>query len=173
MERDLIIKNVSKSFGKDTILKDVSLTIKKGEFFSILGPSGCGKTTLLRMIAGFIYPDSGEILVGDDRIDKLPPEKRNVNTVFQNYALFPTMNVFDNVAFPLKLKGIAKEEIEKEVNKYLELVGLLEHKSKMPENLSGGQKQRVSIARALIGKPDVLLLDEPLSALDARIRYNT
>ena len=170
MERDLIIKNVSKSFGKDTILKDVSLTIKKGEFFSILGPSGCGKTTLLRMIAGFIYPDSGEILVGDDRIDKLPPEKRNVNTVFQNYALFPTMNVFDNVAFPLKLKGIAKEEIEKEVNKYLELVGLLEHKSKMPENLSGGQKQRVSIARALIGKPDVLLLDEPLSALDAKLR---
>jgi polyamine ABC transporter, ATP-binding protein len=170
LERDLIIKNVSKSFGKDTILKDVSLTIKKGEFFSILGPSGCGKTTLLRMIAGFIYPDSGEILVGDDRIDKLPPEKRNVNTVFQNYALFPTMNVFDNVAFPLKLKGIAKEEIEKEVNKYLELVGLLEHKSKMPENLSGGQKQRVSIARALIGKPDVLLLDEPLSALDAKLR---
>ena len=117
MERDLIIKNVSKSFGKDTILKDVSLTIKKGEFFSILGPSGCGKTTLLRMIAGFIYPDSGKILVGDNRIDKLPPEKRNVNTVFQNYALFPTMSVFDNVAFPLKLKGVAKDEIEKEVNK--------------------------------------------------------
>ncbi|CAM3087409.1 ABC transporter ATP-binding protein [Streptobacillus felis] len=171
MERnDIIIKNVSKSFGGDKILKDVSLEIKKGEFFSILGPSGCGKTTLLRMIAGFIYPDSGEIIVNNERIDKLPPEKRNVNTVFQNYALFPTMSVFDNVAFPLKLKGISKEEIEKEVNKYLDLVGLLEHKNKMPENLSGGQKQRVAIARALIGKPDVLLLDEPLSALDAKLR---
>ncbi|WP_073508163.1 ABC transporter ATP-binding protein [Streptobacillus notomytis] len=171
MERsDIIIKNVSKSFGGDKILKNVSLEIKKGEFFSILGPSGCGKTTLLRMIAGFIYPDSGEIIVNGERIDKLPPEKRNVNTVFQNYALFPTMSVYDNVAFPLKLKGFAKDEIEKEVNKYLDLVGLLEHKKKMPENLSGGQKQRVAIARALIGKPDVLLLDEPLSALDAKLR---
>lgn len=171
MEKDdIIIKNVAKSFGGEKILKDVSLKIKKGEFFSILGPSGCGKTTLLRMIAGFIYPDSGEIIVNNERIDKLPPEKRNVNTVFQNYALFPTMSVYDNVAFPLKLKGIAKDEIEKEVTKYLELVGLLEHKNKMPENLSGGQKQRVAIARALIGKPDVLLLDEPLSALDAKLR---
>ena len=170
MEKDLIIKNVSKSFGGDKILKDVSLTIKKGEFFSILGPSGCGKTTLLRMIAGFIYPDTGEISVNGVRIDKLPPEKRNVNTVFQNYALFPTMSVFDNVAFPLKLKGVAKLEIETQVLKYLDLVGLTEHRNKFPENLSGGQKQRVSIARALIGKPDVLLLDEPLSALDAKLR---
>ena len=170
MEKDLIIKNVSKSFGGDKILKDVSLTIKKGEFFSILGPSGCGKTTLLRMIAGFIYPDTGEISVNGVRIDKLPPEKRNVNTVFQNYALFPTMSVFDNVAFPLKLKGVAKSEIETQVLKYLDLVGLTEHRNKFPENLSGGQKQRVSIARALIGKPDVLLLDEPLSALDAKLR---
>lgn len=170
MERDLIIKNVSKSFGGEKILKNVSLEIKKGEFFSILGPSGCGKTTLLRMIAGFIFPDEGQIIVNGERIDNLVPEKRNVNTVFQNYALFPNMNVFDNVAFPLKLRGVSKEEITKEVEKYLDLVSLLEHKNKMPDSLSGGQKQRVAIARALIGKPDVLLLDEPLSALDAKLR---
>lgn len=170
MNRNLKIENVSKSFGKDTILKNVSLEIKKGEFFSILGPSGCGKTTLLRMIAGFIYPDSGQIIVNGNRIDNLAPEKRNVNTVFQNYALFPNMSVFDNIAFPLKLRNVDKKEIEKEVLKYLNLVGLTDHKDKMPSNLSGGQKQRVAIARALIGKPDVLLLDEPLSALDAKLR---
>ena len=170
MKKNLEIKNVGKTFGKDEILKNINIEIKKGEFFSLLGPSGCGKTTLLRMIAGFIRPDKGSISINGEVIDHLKPNERNVNTVFQNYALFPNMTVFENVAFPLKIKKTAKEEIEKEVLKYLELVGLLEHKDKMPSSLSGGQKQRVSIARALISKPDVLLLDEPLSALDAKLR---
>ena len=170
MKKNLEIKNVGKTFGKDEILKNINIEIKKGEFFSLLGPSGCGKTTLLRMIAGFIRPDKGSISINGEVIDHLKPNERNVNTVFQNYALFPNMTVFENVAFPLKIKKVAKEEIEKEVLKYLELVGLQEHKDKMPSSLSGGQKQRVSIARALISKPDVLLLDEPLSALDAKLR---
>ena len=170
MKKNLEIKNVGKTFGKEEILKNVNIEIKKGEFFSLLGPSGCGKTTLLRMIAGFIRPDKGSISINGEVIDHLNPNERNVNTVFQNYALFPNMTVFENVAFPLKIKKVAKEEIEKEVLKYLELVGLQEHKDNMPSSLSGGQKQRVSIARALISKPDVLLLDEPLSALDAKLR---
>lgn len=170
MENNLEIINVSKNFGNERILNNVSLEVQKGEFFSILGPSGCGKTTLLRMIAGFIKPDKGEIKINDKKIDHLPPNKRNVNTVFQNYALFPNMTIFDNVAFPLKLKSHDKKFIYNEVKKFLELVRLWEYKDKLPANLSGGQKQRVSIARALISKPDVLLLDEPLSALDAKLR---
>ena len=170
MEKDLEILNISKAFGEEKVLKNVNLSIRKGEFFSILGPSGCGKTTLLRMIAGFISPDEGQIKVNGERIDILAPNKRNVNTVFQNYALFPNMTVFDNIAFPLKLKKMKKDEIKREVNKYLELVGLQKYAKKYPISLSGGQKQRVSIARALINKPEVLLLDEPLSALDAKLR---
>lgn len=170
MNENLQILNVKKKFKDEEILKGINLEVKKGEFFSILGPSGCGKTTLLRILAGFITPDSGSVILSGKRIDGLVPNKRNVNTVFQNYALFPNMTVFDNVAFSLKLKGYKQEEIEKEVSKYLELVGLKEHKDKYPHNLSGGQKQRVSIARALINKPEVLLLDEPLSALDAKLR---
>lgn len=170
MEKDLEILNISKAFGEEKVLKNVNLSIRKGEFFSILGPSGCGKTTLLRMIAGFISPDEGQIKVNGERIDILAPNKRNVNTVFQNYALFPNMTVFDNIAFPLKLKKMKKDEIKKEVNKYLDLVGLQKYAKKYPISLSGGQKQRVSIARALINKPEVLLLDEPLSALDAKLR---
>ncbi len=171
MEKDLEIIAVSKEFSDGyKALNNINLKIKKGEFFSILGPSGCGKTTLLRMIAGFISPDSGEIRVNGERIDNLVPNERNVNTVFQNYALFPNMTVFENIAFSLKLNKVPKKEIEEEVNKYLDLVGLKEHKNKYPSNLSGGQKQRVSIARALINKPEVLLLDEPLSALDAKLR---
>lgn len=170
MVKNLQIKDVVKKFGNEEILKGINLTVKKGEFFSLLGPSGCGKTTLLRMIAGFITPDSGSIILSDKRIDHLVPNKRNVNTVFQNYSLFPNMTVFDNVAFSLKLKGTDKKEIEESVDKYLNLVGLSEHKNKFPQNLSGGQKQRVAIARALINKPEILLLDEPLSALDAKLR---
>ncbi|MDU4652290.1 ABC transporter ATP-binding protein [Sneathia sanguinegens] len=170
MEKDLEILNISKAFGEEKVLKNVNLSIRKGEFFSILGPSGCGKTTLLRMIAGFISPDEGQIKVNGERIDILAPNKRNVNTVFQNYALFPNMTVFDNIAFPLKLKKMKKDEIKREVNKYLDLVGLQKYAKKYPISLSGGQKQRVSIARALINKPEVLLLDEPLSALDAKLR---
>lgn len=132
--------------------------------------SGCGKTTLLRMIAGFISPDSGAIYLGNENIINLPPNLRNVNTIFQKYALFPYLNVYENVAFPLRLKKLDNETIDKEVKKYIELVGLQEHLYKNISQLSGGQQQRVSIARALINKPGVLLLDEPLSALRCKIK---
>ncbi len=153
-------------------LDNVSMKIEKGEFFSLLGPSGCGKTTLLRIIAGFDSPDGGEILFDDKNVLKLPPEKRASNTVFQTYALFPHLSVYDNIAFPLKLKKMNKAEIDKRVKKYVSLVQLEEHINKKPNMLSGGQKQRVAIARALINEPKVLLLDEPLSALDAKLRQN-
>lgn len=141
-------------------------------FFSILGPSGCGKTTLLRMIAGFIEPDSGAIYLGDEDLTSLPPNKRNVYTIFQKYALFPHLTVYENVAFPLRIRKIDEATIDTEVKKFVKMVGLSEHINKMPNQLSGGQQQRVSIARALINKPGVLLLDEPLSALDAKLRQN-
>ena len=171
-KKDINIVNVNKSFDGVQILKDINLKIEQGEFFSIIGPSGCGKTTLLRMIAGFISPDSGAIYLGDENIVDLPPNLRNVNTIFQKYALFPHLNVFENVAFPLRLKKVDEKTINEEVNKYLKLVGLEEHSSKKVSQLSGGQQQRISIARALINKPGVLLLDEPLSALDAKLRQN-
>lgn len=169
---DIKIVDIKKSFDNIDILKNINLEIKDGEFFSILGPSGCGKTTLLRMIAGFIKPDSGAIYLGNENIVNLAPNKRNVNTIFQKYALFPHMTVYENVAFPLKLKKVDKETIDKEVRKFVELVDLKDHIDKKPSQLSGGQQQRVSIARALINKPGVLLLDEPLSALDAKLRQN-
>lgn len=171
-KKDINIVNLNKSFDGVPILKNINLNIKEGEFFSIIGPSGCGKTTLLRMIAGFISPDSGAIYLGDEDIINLPPNLRNVNTIFQKYALFPHLNVYENVAFPLRLKKLDDKIIDDEVKKYLKLVGLEEHLKKMPNQLSGGQQQRVSIARALINKPGVLLLDEPLSALDAKLRQN-
>jgi len=169
---DVVIGGISKSFGDFEVLKDVSLEIKKGEFFSLLGPSGCGKTTLLRIIAGFEHPDKGTLTLDGDNVLSLPPNKRPTNTVFQNYALFPHLSVFENVAFSPKLKGATTAQIKDKVEQYLSLVRLEGHAGKMPSQLSGGMKQRVAIARALINEPRVLLLDEPLSALDAKLRQH-
>ena len=170
MEEFLKFDNVSKSFGNLKVVKNVTLNIKSGEIFSILGPSGCGKTTLLRMLAGFDSPDSGRILLdGEDITDQLPNE-RKVNTVFQNYALFPHMTVRENIAFGLKIRKRPKAEIDAEVDKMLAMIQMVEHADKKPSQISGGQKQRTAIARALILKPRVLLLDEPLAALDLKLR---
>jgi len=166
------IDSISKSFDGVEVLKNISFEIKGGEFFSILGGSGCGKTTLLRMIAGFIEADGGAIYLGNEEITHLSPNKRDVNTIFQTYALFPHLTIYENIAFPLRLKKIKDAEIDREVKKYLEMVKLSEHANKYSSQLSGGQKQRVAIARALINKPKVLLLDEPLSALDAKLRQH-
>lgn len=164
------IDHVSKRFGDFVALDDINFTIKAGEFFSLLGPSGCGKTTLLRIIAGFEYPDDGAVLFDEKNIVSLPPNKRSSNTVFQTYALFPHLSVYDNIAFPLKIKKLDKKTIDEKVRQYVHLVQLDDHIFKKPNQLSGGQKQRVAIARALINEPKVLLLDEPLSALDAKLR---
>ncbi len=166
------IDHVSKKFGDFVALDDINFTIKPGEFFSLLGPSGCGKTTLLRIIAGFEFPDDGIVLFDDKNVIPLNPDKRESNTVFQTYALFPHMTVYENVAFSLRLKKMPKDELDKKVREYVHLVQLDQHIDKKPNQLSGGQKQRVAIARALINEPKVLLLDEPLSALDAKLRAN-
>lgn len=170
MDDFLIFDGISKSFGNHKVLDNVSLTVKKGEIFSLLGPSGCGKTTLLRICAGLEEPDSGRIILNGEDITALSPNKRQVNTVFQNYALFPNLSVFDNIAFGLRISGVRENEIKDEVFKYLEMIQLTDHARKKPDKLSGGQKQRVAIARALINKPKVLLLDEPLAALDLKLR---
>ena len=164
------IDHVSKRFGDFIALSDINFVIKAGEFFSLLGPSGCGKTTLLRIIAGFEKPDDGVVLFDDTNVIPFSPDKRHSNTVFQTYALFPHLSVYDNIAFPLRLKKVPKAEIDEKVKKYVHLVQLDEHISKKPNQLSGGQKQRVAIARALINEPKVLLLDEPLGALDLKLR---
>ena len=169
---DVVIGGVCKSFGDFKVLNDIDLEIKKGEFFSLLGPSGCGKTTLLRIIAGFEAPDSGTVTFDGKDVLPIPPNRRQANTVFQNYALFPHLTVFENVAFPLRLKKLGRSEINVRVGDYLKLVQLENHAHKKPNQLSGGQKQRVAIARALINEPSVLLLDEPLSALDAKLRQH-
>ena len=169
---EVAIERVAKRFGQFTALEGVGFVIHKGEFFSMLGPSGCGKTTLLRIIAGFELPDEGAVLFDGKDIIPLPPDKRPVNTVFQNYALFPHLSVHENIAFPLRLKHLPKKEIDDKVAEYLHLVQLETHADKKPAQLSGGQRQRVAIARALINEPGVLLLDEPLSALDAKLRSN-
>lgn len=166
------INNVSKRFGDFVALEDINLTIKPGEFFSLLGPSGCGKTTLLRIIAGFEFPDDGTVLFDSKDVVALSADKRESNTVFQTYALFPHLTIYENVAFPLRLRKLPKDEIDKKVREYVHLVQLDAHIDKRPNQLSGGQKQRVAIARALINEPKVLLLDEPLSALDAKLRAN-
>jgi len=169
---DVVIKDISKFFGDFRALNNVSLEIKKGEFFSLLGPSGCGKTTLLRIIAGFENPDNGELTLDGNDVLSLPPNRRQANTVFQNYSLFPHLTVFENVAFSLRLKRAPSSEVKSKVFEYLHLVQLVDHAHKKPNQLSGGQKQRVAIARALINEPRVLLLDEPLSALDAKLRQH-
>jgi spermidine/putrescine transport system ATP-binding protein len=166
----LIFENVTRRFGSFTAVSDVTLEIGKGESFSLLGPSGCGKTTLLRMAAGFDIPDSGRILLDGKDITRLPPEQRPVNTVFQNYALFPHLSVRDNISFGPKIAKRPAAEIKREVDRMLALVDLSAHADKKPAQLSGGQKQRVAIARALVNKPQVLLLDEPLAALDLKLR---
>ena len=160
------IDHVSKRFGDFVALDDINFTIKPGEFFSLLGPSGCGKTTLLRIIAGFESPDDGVVLFDDKNVIPLPPDKRESNTVFQTYALFPHMTVYENVAFSLRLKKLPNDEIDKKVREYVHLVQLDQHINKKPNQLSGGQKQRVAIARALCMEPDIMLFDEPTSALD-------
>ena len=169
---NVVINGIYKSFGDFEVLKNVSLEINKGEFFSLLGPSGCGKTTLLRIIAGFENPDEGTLTLDGDNVLSLPPNKRPTNTVFQNYALFPHLSVFENVAFSPRLKGESSAQIKTKVEEYLHLVRLEGHADKKPNQLSGGMKQRVAIARALINEPRVLLLDEPLSALDAKLRQH-
>ena len=163
-------KNISKSFGDKTVLDDVSLYINRGEFVTILGPSGCGKTTLLRILAGFGTADSGQVLINGVDITDVPPHKRPVNTVFQRYALFPHLDVYDNIAFGLKLKKVPEDEIDKRVRKVLKMVSMNDYEDRDVESLSGGQQQRVAIARAIVGQPTVLLLDEPLAALDLKMR---
>jgi spermidine/putrescine transport system ATP-binding protein len=166
------ILNVNKYYFSTQVLRDINLEIKAGEFFSLLGPSGCGKTTLLRIIAGFEIPTSGDLILDNESVLGRAPNERHVNTIFQNYALFPHLSVFENVAFSLRLKKIDKKIIKIRVDEYLNLVRLQEHAEKYPSQLSGGQRQRVAIARALINEPRVLLLDEPLSALDAKLRQD-
>ena len=168
----LQFQGVTKRFGPLTAVNNATFGVQKGEFFSLLGPSGCGKTTLLRMLAGFEQPDEGRILLDGRDITRLPPDKRQVNTVFQNYALFPHLSIRDNIAFGLKLRRLPREEIDARVDEMLGLVQLRDHASKKPTQLSGGQKQRVAIARALVLKPQVLLLDEPLAALDLKLRQH-
>ncbi|MCJ8012625.1 ABC transporter ATP-binding protein [Paenibacillus sp. KQZ6P-2] len=164
------IDQAFKQFGKSVVLQQVSLNVEKGELVTLLGPSGCGKSTLLRCIAGLESLDSGTISVNGKDISQLPPQRRNVGMVFQSYALFPNMTVFDNIAFGLKMQKLAREQITAKVNQAIELVHLSGKESSYPHQLSGGQQQRVALARALVTEPDILLLDEPLSALDAKIR---
>ena len=163
-------RNVTRQFGTLKALDEVSVSIRKGEFFSLLGPSGCGKTTLLRIIAGLDRPDSGTVLISGMDAEAIPAHKRAVNTVFQSYALFPHMTVWDNVAFGLRMKKVANGEIDERVDRAMALVQIKELAGRRPGQLSGGQKQRVALARALINEPAVLLLDEPLGALDLKLR---
>ena len=164
------IKDVDVFYGRNHVIKNISIDIKPGEFFTFLGPSGCGKTTLLRLVAGFESPSKGKVTIGENDVTTLPPWKRNVGMVFQNYALWPHMTVFKNVAFGLEQKKIDKKKIINLVNDALELVGLEGYENRRPSQLSGGQQQRVALARTLVVKPTILLLDEPLSNLDAKLR---
>lgn len=171
MAQDIIqLEKISRKFGTVTALADVSLSVRKGEFLALLGPSGCGKTTLLRLIAGFLDPSSGELSIAGKRMNARPPDQRPVNTVFQNYALFPHMDVAENIAFGLKRARLPKQEIKERVAETLEMVGMKDFAARWPSELSGGQQQRVALARAIVKRPAVLLLDEPLAALDLKLR---
>lgn len=170
MKNVIEIRNLSKTFHSGIVLDNINLDIKLGEFLTILGPSGCGKTTLLRLISGFEQPSAGELIINGVNVSGVPPSRRDVNTVFQNYALFPHMTVFDNVAFGLRCKKVPEREVNERVNQALDMVKLLHLAKRKPDALSGGQQQRVAIARAAVNKPLVLLLDEPLSALDHNLR---
>ena len=170
MKKIIELRGISKAYDGETVLDHINLDIYDNEFLTLLGPSGCGKTTTLRMIGGFEQPDEGDVVFLGERINDLPPHKRNVNTVFQKYALFPHLNVFDNVAFPLKERKVPKDEIEQKVTEMLKLVKLSGFEKRNVTRLSGGQQQRVAIARALVNHPQVLLLDEPLGALDLKLR---
>jgi spermidine/putrescine transport system ATP-binding protein len=169
-EADVRLDRVTKRFGEFTAVDDLSLTIMPGEFFSLLGPSGCGKTTTLRMIGGFEEVSEGRILLGDADVTELPPFKRATNTVFQNYALFPHLTIYENIAFGLRRRKVSTEEIRRQVSTMLDLVELPGFEQRKPNQLSGGQQQRIALARALVNKPRVLLLDEPLGALDLKLR---
>jgi len=169
-EFDLEFRNVSKTFGDVSAVDDVTLQVRRGEFLSLLGPSGCGKTTSLRLVAGFEQPTRGQIFLNAQPVGGVPPYRRNVNTVFQHYALFPHMNVVDNVAFGLRMKRLAPSQITQRVNRMLALVELPDVGNRFPHQLSGGQQQRIALARALVNEPTVLLLDEPLGALDLKVR---
>ena len=169
-ENIIELKNISKQYEDNTVLDNLSLNIRKNEFVTLLGPSGCGKTTTLKIIAGFETADSGSIMFKNKDISDIPPYKRQLNTVFQKYALFPHMNVYENIAFGLKIKKLSKDEIDKKVKEMLRMVSLSGFEKRSIESLSGGQQQRVAIARALVNEPEVLLLDEPLGALDLKLR---
>ncbi|MBR3439539.1 MAG: ATP-binding cassette domain-containing protein, partial [Clostridia bacterium] len=172
MENNIIfdLKNITVAYGDNTVLKNLNLSIHDREFITLLGPSGCGKTTTLRIIGGFIEPDEGEVFFEGKKINGVPPYKRQVNTIFQRYALFPHLNVYENVAFGLRLRHLPEKEIKDTVREMLELVNLKGFEKRHISSLSGGQQQRVAIARALAVKPRVLLLDEPLGALDLKLR---
>ena len=170
LENIIELRNLSKRYGDNQVLDNLSLDIKKNEFLTLLGPSGCGKTTTLKIIAGFEYADEGKVLFEEKDITDIPPYERQINTVFQKYALFPHMNIYENIAFGLKIKKMPKDEIDKKVKEMLKLVALEGFENRQVESLSGGQQQRVAIARALVNEPKVLLLDEPLGALDLKLR---
>lgn len=170
MARPIVeINGVNKIYGSNHVVKDLNLVVEEGEFLTLLGSSGCGKTTTLRMIAGFEEPTSGSIKVEGEAIEEKEPFERNVNTVFQSYALFPHKTIYDNIAYGLKMKKVPKDEIKKRVHEMMELVQLEGFEKRYPSQLSGGQKQRVAIARALVGKPAILLADEPSGALDSKM----
>ena len=170
VENIIELKNLCKSYDELTILDNFSLNIKKNEFLTLLGPSGCGKTTTLKIIAGFEYADDGKVIFEGKDINNTPPYQRPVNTVFQKYALFPHMNIYENIAFGLRIKKLPKEDIDRKVKEMLKLVALEGYENRKVDSLSGGQQQRIAIARALVNEPKVLLLDEPLGALDLKLR---